>query len=98
MLTDIRDLGAHLTCARKPRATFLKVRVQEAAPIAKRIGGMKLNTPRRIKALKTKVVPKALYWVKATQMPEGAVKKLQAAVVDAARRFRSRTRSPALAL
>ena len=45
VVTDTRDLGTHLSCARRPRSTTLKTRVAEATPIAKRIGAMNL-TPR----------------------------------------------------
>ena len=33
--TDIRDLGAHLSCAKRPRATTLTHKTEEALPIAK---------------------------------------------------------------
>ena len=75
----------------------MKVRVAEAAPIAKRIGSMKVDTSRRVRALKSKVLSKALSGVEATQLPDGTVKQLQAATLAAAGRFRTRRRSPALA-
>ena len=59
---------------------------------------MKLDTARRVRALKAKVLAKAYYGVEATPLPEGAVKNLQATVLDAVGRFRTRMRLPALAL
>ena len=48
VVTDIRDLGAHLSCAKRPRATTLRQRVDEATPIANRVATMRLDTRRRI--------------------------------------------------
>ena len=51
-----------------------------------------------MRTLKSKVLSKALYGVEATQLPDGTIKQLQAAALDAAGRFRTRRRSPAFAL
>ena len=76
----------------------MMARAAEAIPLAKRIGSMKLGTSRRVRALKSKVLSKDSYGVEATQLPESVARRLQSTVLDAARRFRSRTRAPALAL
>ena len=67
-------------------------------PVAKRVANARLDTRRRIRVLRTKVLAKALYGVEAAQMPETTERRLQCTVLDAAGRFRSRTRAPALAL
>ena len=83
IVTDARDLGAHLSASKRPRATTLKIKDAEAAPIARRIVSMKLDTSRRVRALKSIVPLNALCGVEATQLPDETVKQLQAAVLDA---------------
>ena len=95
---DIRDLGSHFSCGKRPSAKTLKARIEAAIPIAKRVGKMRLTTRRRMRILRAKVFAKALYGVEATALPEKSRAKLQAAVLDAAGGFRGRTRSPALGL
>ena len=95
---DIRDLGSHFSCGKRPTSKTLKDRVKAALPIAKRIGYMRLTTARRLRMLKSKVFAKALYGVEATPMPRGEASRLQTAVIDSAGGYRTKTRSPALAI
>ena len=80
VVTDSRDLGAHLSCAKRPGATTIRQRVEDALPVAKRVASVRLDTRRLKRVLKTKVFAKVLYGVEATRMPETTASKLQCAV------------------
>ena len=95
---DIRDLGSHFSCGKRPTSKTLKDRVKAALPIAKRIGYMRLTTARRLRMLKSKVFAKTLYGVEATPMPRGEASRLQTTVIDSAGGYRTKTISPALAI
>ena len=75
MVTDIRDLGAHPSCAKRPSATHIKQRAEEALPIAKRVATMRQDKKRRVRELRAKVFAKALYVVEAAQMPEAVARR-----------------------
>ena len=74
---DIRDLGSHFSCGKRPTSKTLKDRVRAALPIAKRIGYMRLTTARRLRMLKIESLRESA--VRCRGYPDAERRGLQAA-------------------
>eukprot|EP00969_Alexandrium_andersonii_P014593 636525-Alexandrium_andersonii.AAC.1 len=81
--TSMRDLGSHLTLAKRSVGPTLARRLEAATEVVKRIGQLPVARETKIALVNGKACPMGLYGVEATPIPKAQMRSFRSAVASA---------------
>jgi len=83
VVSDVKDLGAHLSVTARLRGNTLKHRIERATVLATKLACFPWGWEAKRKVVDTLILPLALYGIEATPAPDSALAKLDIAIAKA---------------